>query len=197
MNIQIIGKEIQVDSVEMFAIENDNLTESTNFIIDRYQGDTDLNELFPFVVYRNVNGIHFEILEKTLSQDDTKIIAKWITTRAVTEVDGRFDFCITFVGSKNYTDINNGSSVWSTKISSLNVAKSLIGEDYSFTEEPVLIELMRLVTEVYDPIEKAKNAAIDARIESETTLNLLKEMDKLIDTINGENPTNISDSEVV
>ncbi|WP_133965093.1 hypothetical protein [Eubacterium limosum] len=192
MDIRVIGRNIQIDSVEMFAIENDNLTDSVNFVFDRYQGDTNLFNLFPFIVYRTASKTQFEILERSLSEDLNKVIAKWTITRSITKESGRFDFCVTFVGSNEYLDMNNGSSVWSTKISSLNVAKSLVGEDFTLTDEPIMIEMMRLVTELYEPIEQAKNAAVQARTASEDAFRLVQGISDMIDDINGESVSNES-----
>ena len=42
MDIYVIGKNVQADDIEVFAIENDSLTQDANFILDRFQGGTDL-----------------------------------------------------------------------------------------------------------------------------------------------------------
>lgn len=146
MDIYVIGKNVQADNVEVFAIENDSLTQNANFILDRYQNGTDLYSLYSYIVYQNKLGTRIEPMELTLVGD--KIHAKWAVSRIVTSTPGRFDFCLTFSGTGYPDEITTDPLTWSTKINHFTVLEGLSGNDYAIPAEPILIEMMRLSSEV-------------------------------------------------
>lgn len=191
MDIRIIGKNIQIDSVETFAIENDNDTEQVTFILDRKQNETDLSTLYGFIVYSNALGVRFDILN-TLLVDD-KIYAKWKITRALTSVNGHFDFCIVFIDSQNYDDISKDSKVWATNIAHSKISSSLIGDEYAIPEEPVILQMMKIATDVTsierdskENAEKAKEEANRAAEQAEIVSEKVTQIGNLLDVINGE-----------
>ena len=146
MDIYVIGKNVQADDVEVFAIENDSLTQDANFILDRFQGGTDLSLLYGYIVYQNSLGTRIEPMVLTIVGD--KVHAKWAVSRIVTSTPGRFDFCLTFSGTGYPDQITTDSKTWSTKINHFTILESLTGEDYAIPAEPILIEMMRLSSEV-------------------------------------------------
>lgn len=146
MDITIIGKDIQIDSVETLAVENDNSTETIVFVLDKFQNGMDLSLLNPFVIYSNIYGVRSEILTKRVIEE--KIYIEWILTRAVTCVNGRFDFCITFISSDDYNDISSDVKVWSTNIAHTKISGSLVGEEYAVPEEPIIVQMMQIANQV-------------------------------------------------
>lgn len=146
MDINIIGKNAQINMVDFFAIENDNGMDSINFILERNQGGVDLSDFFGFIVYRNKNGTRTEPLIKTITDD--KVILNWTITRMVTSVPGRFEFCITLCESQNIEEIKEGAKMWSTIKNQLMVSEGLTGNDYASTTEPIIVEMMRIAAEV-------------------------------------------------
>jgi len=146
MDIYVIGKNVQADDVEVFAIENDSLTQDANFILDRFQGGTDLSLLYGYIVYQNSLGTRIEPM--TLSVVGDKVHAKWAVSRIVTSTPGRFDFCLTFSGSGYPDKITDDPKTWSTKINHFTILESLTGDDYAIPAEPILIEMMRISSEV-------------------------------------------------
>ena len=146
MDIYVIGKNVQADDIEVFAIENDSLTQDANFILNRYQGETDLFSLYGYIVYKNSLGTRIEPL--TLSLVGDKVYAKWPVSRIVTSTPGRFDFCLTFSGSGYPDKIITDPKTWSTKINHFTILESLTGDNYAIPVEPILIEMMRISSEV-------------------------------------------------
>jgi len=146
MDIYVIGKNVQADDIEVFAIENDNLTQDANFILDRFQGGTDLSLLYGYIVYQNSLGTRIEPMVLTVVGD--KVHAKWAVGRIVTSTPGRFDFCLTFSGTGYPDQITTDPQTWSTKINHFTILESLTGEDYAIPAEPILIEMMRISSEV-------------------------------------------------
>ena len=146
MDIYVIGKNVQADDIDIFAIENDSLTQDANFILDRIQGETDLYNLYPYIVYKNSLGTRIEPLTTSLVGD--KLYVKWKVSRIVTSTSGRFDFCLTFSGTGNPDNITTDSKTWSTKINHFTILPSLTQEDYAIPVEPILIEMMRISSEV-------------------------------------------------
>lgn len=146
MDIYVIGKNVQADDIEIFAIENDSLTQDADFILDRYQNGTDLFSLYGYIVYKNSLGTRIEPMELTLV--DNKVHAKWKVSRIVTSTPGRFDFCLTFSGSGYPDKITDDPKTWSTKINHFTILESLTGDDYAIPVEPILIEMMRISSEV-------------------------------------------------
>lgn len=209
MNIRIIGKNILIDSVETFAIENDNSTELVNFIIDRYQNETDLSTLYGFIVYSNNLGVRFDILNTELVDD--KIYAKWEITRALTTVNGRFDFCIVFIDSQNYNDISQESKVWSTNIAHSKISSSLVGEDYAVPNEPIILQMMKIATDVTSIERDSKQNADKAEVEADRAAlaaqqaidsismanEIIESLIELIDEINGESVTYIESIDAI
>ncbi len=146
MDIYVIGKNVQADDIEVFAIENDSLTQDANFILDRFQGGTDLSLLYGYIVYQNSLGTRIEPMVITIVGD--KVHAKWAVSRIVTSTPGRFDFCLTFSGTGYPDQIITDSKTWSTKINHFTILESLTGEDYAIPAEPILIEMMRISSEI-------------------------------------------------
>lgn len=202
--------------MEVFAVENDNSTELVNFILDRYQNTTDLSVLYGFIVYSNNLGVRFDILNTEIIDD--KIYAKWEITRALTTVNGPFDFCIVFIDSQNYDDISKNSKVWATNIAHSKIQSSLIGEEYAVLQEPVILQMMKIATDVMnierDSKKNADNAinAADLAIISATSAKeevkkaitevskaetLIETLIDLIDEINGESITYIDSIDAI
>lgn len=147
MDIRIIGRDVQIDTVETLAVENDNKTETANFILDRYtEGGVDLWTMNGFLVYLNDLGVRFEILDSNLVED--KIHAKWIVTRALTTVNGRFSFCLTFLNADTYDGLPNAEKVWSTNVAQSNISGSLVGENYAVPEEPIILQMLQIASQI-------------------------------------------------
>lgn len=146
MNINVVGKNVQADSVQLFAIENDNLTEDVVFVFDRYQGSTDLSVLFGYIVYSNRLGTRAEILTTKIVGD--KVYATWKIGRAVTSIPGRFDFCITFSSSSDPETIPQGTKTWSTKTNFFTVLEGLTSGEYAIPTEPIIVQMLAQVSDI-------------------------------------------------
>lgn len=191
IDIRVEGKNILIDSVEILAIENDNSTEEVRFVIDRYQNGEDISKLYGFIVYSNALGCRFEALETNISDDF--VYAHWIITRAVTAVNGRFDFCLTFISSQNYNDISGNTKVWATNIAHSRILSSLVGEDYAVPVEPIIIQIESIATKITsierdskENADRSKNEADRAAAEASRVESIIDSLIDMIDEINGE-----------
>lgn len=205
MEISVIGKNIQIDSVDSLAVENDNSTETVVFILDKFQNGLDLSVLNPFIIYSNSYGVRSEVMKKTIVDD--KIYVEWVLTRAVTCANGRFDFCITFISSDNYTDISGNTKVWSTNIAHTKISGSLVGEEYIVPVEPIITQLLAVAAGITESgniakensdnalkyANSAKDSADLAVDASQKAINeitkaegIIETLINLIDEINGE-----------
>ncbi len=202
MDITIIGKDIQIDSVETLAVKNDNSTETIVFILDQFQNGIDLSLLNPFIIYSNIYGVRSEVLTKKVVEE--KIYIEWVLTRAVTCINGRFDFCITFISSDNYADISADVKVWSTNIAHTKISGSLAGEEYAVPEEPLILQLLKIAAGIVEAGNKseqnarlAQQSADKAAFEAAKTEDLIESLIELIDEINGESVTYIESIDAI
>lgn len=147
MVIRVIGRDIQIDTTANIAVENDNATETVCFTIDRYtESGIDLSAMSGFIVYANELGARFEALNTVLVGD--KLQVSWIVTRSLTTVNGRFLFSLTFLSSVNYDDLANAKKVWSTNIAKSNITGSLVGENYAVPEEPIILQMLQIASQI-------------------------------------------------
>ena len=199
MEIRVIGRDIQIDSSAAIAIENDNETETLNFILDNYtESGVDLSTLYGFMVYANKLGTRTEILDMQRIGD--KLHASWTVTRSLTTINGRFLFCLTFISAQDYERLSKSEKVWSTNIAKSNITGSLVGDDYAVPEEPIILKMQQIAAQVAaierdskENAEKAEEAASraedNAEIVEQKVLEVQVIIDSLgqtIDVINGE-----------
>ena len=181
MEIRVVGRDIQIDSSAAIAIENDNETETLNFILDNYtESGVDLSTLHGFIVYSNQLGTRFEAL--SMEQIGDKIQAKWVVTRALTTINGRFLFCLTFLSAATYEGLPNAEKVWSTNVAKSNISGSLVGDDYAVPEEPIILQMLQIASQVTS-IERDSNANAD---RAEAAAERAEAIGGVLDEINGE-----------
>lgn len=167
MEVRIIGRDIQIDQTTAIAVENDNATETANFILDRYtESGVDLSQMSGFIVYSNQLGTRFEALNTVLVDD--KIHCKWIVTRPVTTVNGRFLFGLTFLSSAKYDDLPSAEKVWSTNIAKSNITGSLVGDDYAVPEEPIIVQMLQIASQIVSDGKASKDNAERAETALQT-----------------------------
>lgn len=192
MDIRVIGRDIQIDTTAAMAIENDNATETACFILDQYtESGIDLSQMCGFIVYSNALGTRFEALKMERAGD--KILAKWVVTRSLTTVNGRFLFCLTFLSADTYDDLPGAEQVWSTNIAKSNITGSLVGDDYAVSEEPIILQMLEIANQVTSierdsklNAERAKAEADRAAEQAELVCAKVDQIGNLLDVINGE-----------
>lgn len=181
MEIRVIGRDIQIDATATIAVENDNATETACFILDRYtDSGIDLWSMNGFIIYLNALGTRFEALDMALVGD--KIQAKWIVTRTLTTINGRFSFCLTFLSADTYDGLPNAEKVWSTNVAKSNISGSLVGDDYAVPEEPIILQMMQITNQVTS-IERDSKANAD---RAEAAAERAEAIGGVLDEINGE-----------
>lgn len=192
MEIRVIGRDVQIDAAATIAIENDNATETANFILDRFtESGIDLWSMNGYIVYQNDLGTRFEALDMALVGD--KIQARWVVTRTLTTINGRFLFCLTFLSADTYEGLPNAEKVWSTNVAKSNISGSLVGDDYAVPEEPIILQMLQIANQVTSierdskaNADRAKNEADRAEEQAEIVLNMVDQIGSLVDLINGE-----------
>lgn len=166
MEIRVIGRDIQIDVTETIAVENDHATETACFILDRYtDSGIDLWSMNGFIVYQNDLGTRFEVLDMALVGD--KIQAKWIVTRTLTTINGRFLFGLTFLSSASYDDLPGAEKVWSTNIAKSNITGSLVGDDYAVPEEPIILKMLEIAAGAAESGKQALQYMGEAKAEAD------------------------------
>lgn len=181
MEIRIIGRDIQIDATATIAVENDNATETACFILDRYtESGIDLSAMNGFIVYSNELGTRFEALNTVLVED--KIQAKWVVTRTLTTINGRFSFCLTFLSAGTYEGLPSAKKVWSTNVARSNISGSLVGDDYAVPEEPIILQMLEIASQVVSQGNAVKENADRAEAAAERA----EAIGGSLDEINGE-----------
>lgn len=158
MDFIVNGRDIQLNVQDVIAVQEDTNTQTIKFVLNKSSTAPDLSDLNVYVLYRpnGAAGVNFDIVKKEVS--DTQITAVWTLTRSVTHAQGKLEFQLVFSDSREPLE-DGGTKRWATKIVTVNIPKSLLGEPFVVPVEPILAQMLEIADRVQNSEDKAVNSA--------------------------------------
>lgn len=114
-------------SIMVLGVESDDEVKRLHFSIPRYYGDVDLSEFVIRINYQNATnakdaGDVYDVVDKTLSDDETAIEFSWLVDRHAFAVAGDVVFSVCL---KKYNDAGEVVNEWNTTTAKLPVLEGL------------------------------------------------------------------------
>ena len=121
------GREIQLNVQDIIFVQEDSNTQTLQFKFTRADYEYDLSTLKAYVLYRpnGTKGVNFD--KGVLTSDETVLTVAWTITRNVSFAEGKLEFQIVFTDTDDPVK-NLSRKRWATKIVSVTIPKSLLGE---------------------------------------------------------------------
>lgn len=152
------GREIQLNVQDIIFVQEDSNTQTLQFKFTRADYEYDLSTLKAYVLYRpnGTKGVNFD--KGVLTSDETVLTVAWTITRNVSFAEGKLEFQIVFTDTDDPVK-NLSRKRWATKIVSVTIPKSLLGEPFVVPEEPIIAQLIELQENVEAAIGKSEEAS--------------------------------------
>lgn len=174
--VQIIDRVIQLEEVDNFIVQQDNLSKIISFTIPRYYDGIDLSEKRIAIKFLNADKNSNYADATNISINNFTITFDWILTDEVTIMSGLVMFAVEFI-----SEIGDDLFIWQTTISNFIVENTFIVErntvevDYTQQKDFLLYydnsTVYNKIHDVEAPFE-IKNRTINIPIEKEFAVSL-------------------------